>query len=77
MKIQSIHAFAIASDLVGGPASTAQRRPAWTVHSEVASPMSHFSRFKRMRSSWRRQWASVACLVKCPYSGLTGPQWHR
>ncbi len=63
MKIRSIHAFAIASDLMGGPATTAQRRPVWTAHAEVASPMSHFARFKRLRSSWRPRWPSVACLV--------------
>lgn len=63
MKIRSIHAFAIASDLVGGPARTPARRPAWTADAEVASPMAHFARFKRMRSSWRPQWPSVACLV--------------
>ncbi len=64
MKIRSIHAFAIASDLVGGPARTPERRPAWTAHAEVASPMSHFPRFKRLRSSWRPRWPSVACLVQ-------------
>ena len=63
MKIRSIHAFAIASDLTGGPPTTPARRPAWTSHAEVASPMSHFPRFKRLRSSWRPRWPSVACLV--------------
>ena len=63
MKIKSIQAFAIASDLMGGPATTLERRPAWTTHAEVASPMSHFPRFKRLRSSWRPRWPSVACLV--------------
>lgn len=63
MKIRSIYAFAIASDLLGGPPATAARRPAWTTHAEVASPMSHFPRFKRLRASWRPRWPSVACLV--------------
>jgi L-rhamnonate dehydratase len=63
MKIKSVQAFAIASDLMGGPATTPERRPAWTTHAEVASPMSHFPRFKRLRSSWRPRWPSVACLV--------------
>ncbi|MCB2030508.1 MAG: hypothetical protein KDH18_18585, partial [Rhodoferax sp.] len=63
MKIRSIHAFPIASDLLGGPPTTAERRPAWTADAEVASPMSHFPRFKRLRSSWRPRWPSVACLV--------------
>ncbi|MCZ4314317.1 hypothetical protein O4H66_12975 [Comamonadaceae bacterium G21597-S1] len=63
MKIRSIHAFPIASDLLGGPPTTAKRRPAWTADAEVASPMSHFPRFKRLRASWRPRWPSVACLV--------------
>ena len=63
MKIRSIHAFPIRSDLIGGPATTVPRRPAWTEHAEVASPMSHFPRFKRLRASWRPRWPSVACLV--------------
>lgn len=63
MKIRSIHAFAITSDLIGGPPTTPEHRPVWTSHAEVASPMSHFPRFKRLRSSWRPRWPSVACLV--------------
>lgn len=63
MKIRSIEAFAIRSDLTGGPPVTPQRRPAWTQHAEVANPMSGYSRFKRLRSSWRPTWPSVACVV--------------
>lgn len=63
MNIRSIHAFAIASDLVGGPPVTPARRPGWSRQAEVASPMSHYPRFKRLRSSWRPKWPSVACLV--------------
>lgn len=63
MQIRSIHAFAITSDLVGGPPVTPARRPGWSRHAEVASPMSHYPRFKRLRSSWRPRWPSVACLV--------------
>lgn len=63
MKIRSIHAFEIRSDLVGGPPSTPARRPAWTVDAEVASPMSRHARFKRLRASWRPTWSSVGCLV--------------
>jgi len=63
MKIRSIHAFPIRSDLMGGPAKTLERRPVWTQHAEVASPMSRHARFKRLRSSWRPNWASVGCLV--------------
>ena len=65
MKIKSIEAFAIRSDLVGGPATTQGTRPVWTGDAEVAGPMSRYPRFKRLRSSWRPQWPSVACLVTC------------
>ena len=63
MKIQSIHAFAIRSDLTGGPPTTPARRPAWTQDAEVANPMSGHPRFKRHRASWRPTWPSVACVV--------------
>ena len=63
LAIRSIEAFAIRSDLVGGPPVTAPRRPAWTADAEVANPMSHYPRFKRLRASWRPTWPSVACLV--------------
>ena len=63
MNIRSIRAFAIRSDLVGGPPTTAARRPAWTEHAEVANPMSRYARFKRLRSTWRPRWPSVACLI--------------
>lgn len=63
MKIRSVRAFAIRSDLTGGPATTPARRPAWTQDAEVASPMSHYPRFKRLRATWRPTWPSVGCLV--------------
>ena len=63
MNIRSIEAFAIRSDLVGGPATTVARRPVWTADAEVANPMSGYPRFKRLRSSWRPTWPSVGCLV--------------
>jgi L-rhamnonate dehydratase len=63
LAIRSIEAFAIRSDLVGGPPVTAPRRPVWTADAEVANPMSHYPRFKRLRASWRPTWPSVACLV--------------
>jgi L-rhamnonate dehydratase len=63
MKIRSIHAFAIRSDLTGGPPVTPARRPPWTQDAEVANPMSGYPRFKRHRSSWRPRWPSVACVV--------------
>jgi L-rhamnonate dehydratase len=61
--IESVRAFAIRSDLVGGPARTPARRPHWTAAAEVASPMARFPRFKRLRASWRPAWPSVGCLV--------------
>lgn len=63
MKIKSVEAFAIRSDLVGGPARTSSTRPVWTEDAEVAGPMSRYPRFKRLRASWRPQWPAVGCLV--------------
>jgi len=63
VKIQSIRAFAIRSDLLGGPPVTPARRPPWTQDAEVANPMSVHPRFKRLRSSWRPTWPSVACVI--------------
>ena len=63
MKLRSIEAFAIRSDLVGGPATTPARRPVWTADAEVANPMSAYPRFKRLRASWRPTWPSVGVLV--------------
>ncbi|MCY7309095.1 MAG: hypothetical protein LH632_23815 [Rhodoferax sp.] len=63
MKIKSIQAFAIRSDLMGGPPVTPARRPSWLDDAEVANPMSRYPRFKRLRASWRPRWPSVGCLV--------------
>ncbi len=63
MKIRSIEAFAIRSDLVGNSAITPPRRPVWTNDAEIANPMSRYPRYKRLRSTWRPQWPSVGCLV--------------
>jgi L-rhamnonate dehydratase len=63
MKIKSIQAFAIRSDLVGNGAATPAQRPVWTDDAEVANPMSRYARFKRLRASWRARWPSVGCLV--------------
>lgn len=63
MKIKSIQAFAIRSDLVGNGAVTPPQRAVWTQDAEVANPMSRYPRFKRLRASWRPQWPSVGCLV--------------
>ncbi|MCL4189080.1 MAG: hypothetical protein KJZ85_15880 [Rhodobacteraceae bacterium] len=66
MKIASVSAFPIRSDMVGalyrGPAAAEPRRPPWTKDAEVAGPMSGYSRFKRLRSSWRYDGA-VGCLA--------------
>jgi L-rhamnonate dehydratase len=63
VRIRSIHAFAIRSDLTGGPPVTPAARPAWLDDAQVANPMSGYARFKRLRSSWRPRWPSVACVV--------------
>lgn len=63
MKIRSIHAFAIKSDLAGGKAVTPARRAPWGNDAEVAGPMSRYPRYKRLRAVWRPQWPSVGCIV--------------
>ena len=63
MKVKSVRAFAIRSDLVGNGATTPQTRPGWTNDAEVANPMSRYPRYKRLRATWRPQWPSVGCLV--------------
>ncbi len=74
MKIASIRAFPIRSDMVGalykGPAHPEPRRPPWTRDAEVAGPMSGYSRFKALRSTWRYD-GSVGCLVTAA-DGTTG-----
>jgi L-rhamnonate dehydratase len=76
MKIASIKAFPIKSDMVGalyrGPAGgpTAPRRPPWTKDAEVAGPMAGHARFKALRSTWRYDGA-VGCLVTAS-DGSTG-----
>ena len=63
MKIKSVQAFAIRNDIVGGPATSKERQPAWLVDAEVAGPMSRYPRFKKLRSTWRPEWPSVGCVV--------------
>ncbi len=63
MKISSVKAFLIASDLTGGKIVTPPRRPAWTASAEVAGPMSRFARFKKQRSLWRPAMPSVGCII--------------
>jgi L-rhamnonate dehydratase len=63
VKIKSVHAFPIRSDLVGGPPKTKPRRPSWLADAEVAGPMSRYPRYKRLRSTWRPTWPSVGCVV--------------
>ena len=53
LRISSIRAFCIKSDLVGGPAVTKGRREPWGAAAEVAGPMSRYPRYKRLRASWR------------------------
>lgn len=61
--IASIRAFAIRSDLVGGPPRTPPRRPSWNGTAEVAGPMARHARFKLDRTIWRPSWPGVGCLV--------------
>jgi L-rhamnonate dehydratase len=63
LTISRIEAFAIRSDLVGGPGTMQPRRPAWTAEPEVAGPMSKFPRYKKLRAAWRPSWPAVGCLV--------------
>jgi L-rhamnonate dehydratase len=63
VKIRSVQAFPIRSDLVGGPPRTRPRRASWLVDAEVAGPMSRYPRYKRLRSTWRPAWPSVGCVV--------------
>ena len=63
LRISSIRAFCIKSDLVGGPAVTKGRREPWGAAAEVAGPMSRYPRYKRLRASWRPAMPAVGCLV--------------
>ena len=63
MKIASVKAFAIKSDLVGAAPVTQARRPPWTADAEVAGPMSRYPRYKKLRATWRPKWPSVGCIV--------------
>lgn len=63
LKIRSVEAFAIKSDMVGGPAKTPARRPGWGASAEVAGPMSRYPRYKKLRAVWRPAWPSVGCVV--------------
>lgn len=63
MKIRSVEAFAIRSDIAGDGVRTPARRPAWTVDAEVAGPMSRYPRYKKLRAAWRPKWPAVGCLV--------------
>jgi len=63
VKIKSVKAFAIRSDLVGWGMTTPPRRPSWSANAEVAGPMSRYPRYKRLRAAWRPTWPSVGCVV--------------
>lgn len=63
LRIARIDAFPIRSDLVGGPGTTAARRPSWNARTDIAGPMSRHPRFRHDRSLWRPRWPGVGCLV--------------
>lgn len=77
MKIKSVRAFAIKSEMVGatyreGAAPTGKaRRDPWTRTARVGSPMDGYERFSALRSSWRPAGPSVGCLVTAD-DGTTG-----
>ncbi|MBC8790141.1 MAG: hypothetical protein C6Y20_00900 [Tagaea sp. CACIAM 22H2] len=69
--IVEIKAFAIKNEMVGATymesfnrTPTKARRAPWTKDQEVAGPMSRYPRFKRMRTLWRPNFPSVACIVR-------------
>lgn len=57
MKIKSIEVMRL--EMPEQEFETEPRRPAWSVDSEVANPMSKFGEFKRHRSLWQPRWQSV------------------
>lgn len=69
MKIREIRAFAIKPMIAGGaynvdaPKGGEARRPPWTADAEVANPMSHYPRYKRLRASWLPPFPEVGCVV--------------
>ena len=63
VTVEKVQAFAIRSDLVGGPPRTPARRPAWTEAAEVAGPVSRYPRYKKLRAAWRPSWPAVGCIV--------------
>jgi L-rhamnonate dehydratase len=63
LRISSVRAFTIRSDLVGGTPTTPARRAPWGAEAEVAGPMSRYPRYKRLRASWRPAMPAVGCLV--------------
>lgn len=77
MKIKSVRAFAIKSEMVGAAykdgqvATTKARRDPWTKSGSVASPMDGYERFRGLRTTWRPAGPSVGCLVTTD-DGTTG-----
>ena len=63
VTVEKVQAFAIRSDLVGGPPRTPARSPAWTEAAEVAGPVSRYPRYKKLRAAWRPSWPAVGCIV--------------
>ncbi len=77
VKIREVRAFPIKNEMVGAlyregahTTPTTPRRPPWTKDAEVAGPMSGYSRFKKLRSTWRFDGA-VGCIVTAD-DGTTG-----
>ncbi len=64
LRIQSVKAFPIQSEMVGAlyRGGTGGRRDPWTKSHEVAGPLSGYARFKASRATWRYDGA-VGCLV--------------
>lgn len=69
MKITDIRAIELPPAESGYDA--VGRRGSWIDDTEVANPMSHYTRFKAHRDSWRSGWRPVACEVTAD-DGSTG-----
>ena len=64
MKIKNIKASTIAPMSDSGTTSPKSRRKSWVAETEVANPMSKYSRFKRHRDTWNPPWGkSTLCIV--------------
>ena len=61
MKIKEFVAFPV--ELPGGAPDAPARRPSSAQSTEIAGPMSRYSRYKRPHSHWRPNWPALACVV--------------